>query len=28
MDGEGALLLDTATGPRRIVAGELLARAA
>lgn len=28
MDPEGALLLDTATGPRRIVAGELLARAA
>jgi BirA family biotin operon repressor/biotin-[acetyl-CoA-carboxylase] ligase len=28
MDREGALLLDTATGPRRIVAGELLARAA
>ena len=28
MDGEGALLLDTASGPRRIVAGELLARAA
>ena len=28
MDGEGALLLDTAAGPRRIVAGELLARAA
>jgi BirA family biotin operon repressor/biotin-[acetyl-CoA-carboxylase] ligase len=28
MDGEGALLLDTATGSRRIVAGELLARAA
>ena len=25
---EGALLLDTVTGPRRIVAGELLARAA
>jgi BirA family biotin operon repressor/biotin-[acetyl-CoA-carboxylase] ligase len=28
MDGEGALLLDTAAGPRRIVAGELLAHAA
>jgi BirA family biotin operon repressor/biotin-[acetyl-CoA-carboxylase] ligase len=28
MDDEGALLLDTAAGPRRIVAGELLARAA
>jgi BirA family biotin operon repressor/biotin-[acetyl-CoA-carboxylase] ligase len=28
MDGEGALLLDTAAGRRRIVAGELLARAA
>ena len=28
MDGDGALLLDTASGPRRIVAGELLARAA
>jgi len=28
MDGEGALLLDTMAGPRRIVAGELLARAA
>ncbi len=28
MDGEGALLLETAAGPRRIVAGELLARAA
>lgn len=28
MDPEGALLLDTAAGPRRIVAGELLARAA
>jgi BirA family biotin operon repressor/biotin-[acetyl-CoA-carboxylase] ligase len=28
MDDAGALLLDTATGPRRIVAGELLARAA
>jgi BirA family biotin operon repressor/biotin-[acetyl-CoA-carboxylase] ligase len=28
MDGEGALLLDTPAGPRRIVAGELLARAA
>jgi len=28
MDREGALLLDTAAGPRRIVAGELLARAA
>jgi BirA family biotin operon repressor/biotin-[acetyl-CoA-carboxylase] ligase len=28
MDGDGALLLDTAAGPRRIVAGELLARAA
>lgn len=28
MDGEGALLLDTPVGPRRIVAGELLARAA
>jgi BirA family biotin operon repressor/biotin-[acetyl-CoA-carboxylase] ligase len=28
MDGDGALLLDTEAGPRRIVAGELLARAA
>ena len=28
MDGEGALLLDTPAGPRRIVAGELLARVA
>ena len=28
MDDDGALLLDTAAGPRRIVAGELLARAA
>jgi BirA family biotin operon repressor/biotin-[acetyl-CoA-carboxylase] ligase len=28
MDGEGALLLDTEAGRRRIVAGELLARAA
>ena len=28
IDREGALLLDTAAGPRRIVAGELLARAA
>ncbi len=28
MDDEGALLLDTAAGPRRIVAGELLAHAA
>jgi BirA family biotin operon repressor/biotin-[acetyl-CoA-carboxylase] ligase len=28
MDREGALLLDTAAGTRRIVAGELLARAA
>ena len=28
MDREGALLLDTAAGPRRIVAGELLASAA
>jgi BirA family biotin operon repressor/biotin-[acetyl-CoA-carboxylase] ligase len=28
MDGDGALLLDTSAGPRRIVAGELLARAA
>jgi len=28
MDREGALLLDTVGGPRRIVAGELLARAA
>jgi BirA family biotin operon repressor/biotin-[acetyl-CoA-carboxylase] ligase len=28
MDREGALLLETAAGPRRIVAGELLARAA
>jgi BirA family transcriptional regulator, biotin operon repressor / biotin---[acetyl-CoA-carboxylase] ligase len=28
MDREGALLLDTVSGPRRIVAGELLARAA
>jgi BirA family biotin operon repressor/biotin-[acetyl-CoA-carboxylase] ligase len=28
MDREGALLLDTTAGPRRIVAGELLARAA
>ena len=28
MDREGALLLETATGPRRIVSGELLGRAA
>jgi BirA family biotin operon repressor/biotin-[acetyl-CoA-carboxylase] ligase len=28
MDRAGALLLETAAGPRRIVAGELLARAA
>lgn len=28
MDREGALLLDTAAGPRKIVAGELLGRAA
>jgi len=28
MDPEGALLLETTAGPRRIVAGELLARAA
>ncbi|MBN9087186.1 MAG: biotin--[acetyl-CoA-carboxylase] ligase [Reyranella sp.] len=28
MDSEGALLLDTEAGPRRIVAGELLARVA
>jgi BirA family biotin operon repressor/biotin-[acetyl-CoA-carboxylase] ligase len=28
MDGEGALLLDTSAGPRKIVAGELLGRAA
>lgn len=28
MDAEGALLLETPSGPRRIVAGELLARAA
>lgn len=28
MDREGALLLETAAGPRRIVAGELLGRAA
>jgi len=28
MDGEGALLLDTPAGPRKIVAGELLGRAA
>jgi len=28
LDGEGALLLDTAAGPRRIVSGELLGRAA
>ena len=28
LDGEGALLLETASGPRRIVSGELLGRAA
>ena len=28
VDGEGALLLDTPAGPRRIVSGELLGRAA
>lgn len=28
VDGEGALLLDTSAGPRRIVSGELLGRAA
>ena len=28
LDPEGALLLDTAGGPRRIVSGELLGRAA
>jgi BirA family biotin operon repressor/biotin-[acetyl-CoA-carboxylase] ligase len=28
LDPEGALLLDTASGPRRIVSGELLGRAA
>ncbi len=28
MDREGALLLDTPAGPRKIVAGELLGRAA
>ena len=28
VDGEGALLLETASGPRRIVSGELLGRAA
>jgi len=28
LDREGALLLDTATGPRKIVSGELLGRAA
>ena len=28
MDREGALLLETPAGPRRIVAGELLGRAA
>ena len=28
IDGDGALLLDTPTGPRKIVAGELLGRAA
>jgi BirA family transcriptional regulator, biotin operon repressor / biotin---[acetyl-CoA-carboxylase] ligase len=28
MDRKGALLLDTAAGPRKIVAGELLGRAA
>ena len=28
VDREGALLLDTPAGPRKIVAGELLGRAA
>ncbi len=28
LDHEGALLLDTADGPRKIVSGELLGRAA
>jgi BirA family biotin operon repressor/biotin-[acetyl-CoA-carboxylase] ligase len=28
LDREGALLLDTASGPRKIVSGELLGRAA
>jgi BirA family transcriptional regulator, biotin operon repressor / biotin---[acetyl-CoA-carboxylase] ligase len=28
VDGEGALLLETSSGPRRIVSGELLGRAA
>ena len=28
LDGEGALLLETAAGPRKIVSGELLGRAA
>ena len=28
LDREGALLLDTAAGPRKIVSGELLGRAA
>jgi len=28
LDPDGALLLDTAAGPRRIVSGELLGRAA
>ena len=28
VDGEGALLLDTPAGPRRIVSGELLGQAA
>ena len=28
VDGEGALLLETPAGPRRIVSGELLGRAA
>jgi BirA family transcriptional regulator, biotin operon repressor / biotin---[acetyl-CoA-carboxylase] ligase len=28
MDRDGALLLETPTGPRRIVSGELLGRAA
>ena len=28
LDGEGALLLETSSGPRRIVSGELLGRAA
>ena len=28
LDREGALLLETASGPRRIVSGELLGRAA